>query len=332
YIRHAESWRADCQIEGMDVAVALHAAPPLPEDGDLAKQCRVAWLSHEDLAAGGHDFADLDFIFTDSLAHVPFGGRRGGVHFLENISEFWAPGDLDAVMSNKDGLLSVLLPGTDPETWGESVQALAAQAQALLPEDIFVDDGSMETHTRAFERYRFSLIADDFGNVTVSLPFVRSLAFHTIPLFNGFTELATMVTQAIGDYDDSSVNLPAIIDIVKGHNDKAGVLWSYHRILQDQLQYRYNGPFEERLFSQACSVCRLHAETLRGSPPALAFVGIYSAKANFEKRQACRDTWIKVITETYGLRYKFFLGDLAVEPAEADNGVRREIAKYDDIV
>lgn len=141
-----------------------------------------------------------------------------------------------------------------------------------------------------------------------------------------------MVTQAIGDWDDSISNSPYIISTVQGHNDKAGVLWSYHRILQDQLQYRYNGPFEARLQSQACSLCRLHSDRIKGFKPALAFVGIYSAKSNFDKRQACRETWLRVIVEIYGLRYKFFLGELSSESQAADDRVRREIAEYDDIV
>jgi hypothetical protein len=50
----SERWRSDCAIEGMEVP--------------------------------GHDFSGIDYIFTDSLSYVPFDGRRGSVHFLENIS------------------------------------------------------------------------------------------------------------------------------------------------------------------------------------------------------------------------------------------------------
>lgn len=307
--------------------MTLHALPA-PEEPGEARKCRVAFLSSEDLEGAELDLRGLDFIFTDSLRHVPFGGRYGPVIFLENISSFDVPDDLDVVMQGKTELLSVLLPR--PEAWDSVARSLFEQAQAMLPEHVYVDDGTLETHTAAFSKYRFSLIAEDLGNRTVSLPFVRSLGFHTIPLFNGFTELGTMVTQAIADFDSSVVNLPSTLSLVREHNEKAGVLWSYHRILQDQLQYRYNRPFEERLFSQACSVCRLHVEP--GHTPPLAFVGIYSAKSNFAKRQAVRETWGEVVRHYYGLRYKFFLGELSPEPNDEDERVRLEIHAYDDIV
>lgn len=329
--QHAGGWRADCESEVYEVVVSLHGLPEPPPEGEVArKQCRVAFYTHEDLVANPVDLTAIDYLFTDSLYAVPYAGRREKVFFLENMSTFVVPPELDELMQTKKKLLSILLPRGDPQAWSDSAKMLAQQAEAFMPNDTFIDDESIETHTAAFAPYRFSLIAEDLQNRTVSVPFVRSLAFHTIPLFNGYVELGTMVTQAIADYDDRNVNLPETIKEVQGHNEKAGVLWSYHRILQDQLQYRYNRPFEERLFSQACSVCRLKSEEDR--KPALAFVGIYSAKANFEKREAVRTTWMKVLTQLYGFRYKFFLGELSGEALAADELVRREIALYDDIV
>lgn len=310
------------------MVATVHESPPPKMDG-ASRQCRVAFFTHKDLEAPDLDLRDLDFVFTDSLRHVPFGGRLGPLHFLENLSSFEPPEDLDAVMRGKTDLLSVLLP-PHPTDWGEAAQILFAQAQTLLPDHTYIDDGTAAMHEAAFRTYRFSLIAEDLENRTISLPFVRSLSYHTIPLFNGFTNLGYMVTQAIADFDPVNINLIATIATVRENNEKAGVLWSYHRILQDQLQYRFNRPFEERFLSQACSLCRLRSEA--SHTPALAFVGIYSAKANFAKRNAVRETWGQVLHQTYGLQYKFFLGEISLEPHEEDERVRREIQEHDDIV
>ncbi len=56
-------------------------------------------MSHEDLQT--MEIPAADFVFTDSLRHVPFGGRRGNIVFLENISSFIVPADLDGVMEAK---------------------------------------------------------------------------------------------------------------------------------------------------------------------------------------------------------------------------------------
>lgn len=59
------------------------------------------------------ELSDIDYVFTDSRAYAPFRGRNGAVLFLENISEFQVPQDLDATMEGKTELLSVLMPAKE---------------------------------------------------------------------------------------------------------------------------------------------------------------------------------------------------------------------------
>merc|ERR1719217_138345 len=122
-----------------------------------------------------------------------------------------------------------------------------------------------------------------------------------------------MVTQAVVPHD--LVTLEDIRTSVLEMNDGIGFLWAYHRLLQDLLSYRYMRAFEERLVSISCTLCQ---QKIMMEPPPLVFTGIYSAKSNFDKRQAIRDTWLKVLMQWGkahgGMRYKFFLGELAFSP------------------
>mmetsp|Transcript_90667 Transcript_90667/g.280393 ORF Transcript_90667/g.280393 Transcript_90667/m.280393 type:complete len:595 (-) Transcript_90667:78-1862(-) len=325
--RRARAWRSECEVEGLDVEVTLHGVGA-PGDGP-ARKCRATFVTHEDLQSRAADLSGADVIFTDTLTYVPFAGRRGPLHFLENVSDLHFPPDLDAVMERKTELLSILLP--PEESWNDLTHRIFEQARTMLPDHIYIDDGSLETHTAAFTRYRFCLIADDMANRSISLPFIRSLGFHTIAVYNGFVEVGAMVFNGIADFLSEPFSLPETLVTINKHNEQLGALWHYQRILQDQLRYRYNRPFEERLMSQACTLCRLRADPAGGAPP-LAFVGIYSARGNFEKRQAVRSTWGRVMTELYGLRYRFFLGEASPGSSIDEMRVRRELEEHNDLV
>lgn len=335
------AWRSECDVEGVEVEVTLHGAQPLVEGAP--RSCRVAWVSHSDLVEGPPDLSEVDIIFTDSLRYVPFLGRRGNIHFLENISVFQVPEDLDRIMQEKTDFLSVLLPPEDQ--WDELTRAIYDQAQVMIPDHIYIDDGSPELHEAAFRRYRFALIADA-SNHSVSLPFTRSISFHTIAVYNGFVEVAAMVFNAIADFNSDGFSLPATMDKLRKDNEHLGALWHYQRILQDQFLYRYRRSFEERLLSQACSLCRLrfqHADNdaLVGAAtagvvapltPPLVFVGVYSARRNFEKRQVVRETWGRFLLEGYRLRLTFFLGEASAGASSEELRMRREVEQFGDIV
>jgi len=97
------------------------------------------------------------------------------------------------------------------------------------------------------------------------------------------------------------------------------------------VQYRYNRPFEEKLYSQACTMCRLLADLPQAQPP-LVFVGIYSARKNFEKRQAVRETWGRLLREQFGVRYRFFLGEGSAGASAEERRMRQELDEHNDLV
>eukprot|EP00933_Yihiella_yeosuensis_P052030 TRINITY_DN50007_c0_g1_i1.p1 TRINITY_DN50007_c0_g1~~TRINITY_DN50007_c0_g1_i1.p1 ORF type:complete len:534 (+),score=83.98 TRINITY_DN50007_c0_g1_i1:159-1604(+) len=235
-------------------------------------------------------------------------------------------------MAEKTELLSILLP--PQETWSELDQLIHDQAKARIPDHIYIDDGSLEAHRAAFLKYRFSLISNDLGSRHVSQAFVRSVGFHCIAVYNGFVEVGAMVFNGIADFIAEPFNLDETVTTIKKHNEQLGALWHYQRIIQDQFQYRYNRPFEEKLLSQACTLCRVHAmPRIAQLPPAkLVFVGIYSARRNFAKRAAVRETWGRLLTEKYGFRYIFFLGEASDGASQDEVRMRREVEQYGDIV
>lgn len=323
----ATAWRSECDIEGLDVQVTIHGFGS--SDAEDASACRVVWLDHQDLQKmDGSALAGVDYVFTDSRLYAPFRGRNGALLFLENISEFHVPQDLDGIMERKSELLSILMPSRD--RWDDLATEIHRQAMELLPQHVFVDDGDEDTLRSAFESYRFCLIPeDDVTRHSISPLFIRSLAYHTIAVFNGFVEVGSMVFNAIADFDPEDFSLPETIETLHRHNKHIGALWHYQRIIQDQVLYRYNRPFEEKLFSQACTMCRLLAD---GVKPQRVFVGIYSARRNFEKRQAVRDTWGRLLRETYGLRYRFFLGEASAGASNDERRMRREMEEHNDLV
>ena len=326
----AGSWRSECDIEGVDVQVLIHGiGEPSQPDRSV---CRVAWLDHEDLQSvnAGDLQGQVDYLFTDSRSYVPFRQRHGSVLYLENISEFQVPEDLDSIMQEKTELLSVLMPPRD--RWDELAEEIYRQAMAAMPSHVFVEDGSPETEVAAFERYRFCIIPEeDSARHAVSPLFVRSLAYHTIAVFNGFVEVGAMVFNAIADYDPEPFNLVETIETLNRHNKQLGALWHYQRIIQDMVQYRYNRPFAEKLYSQACTMCRLLADLPDAKPP-LVFVGIYSARKNFEKRRAVRETWGRLLRERFGVRYRFFLGEGSAGASGEERKMRQELEEHNDLV
>mmetsp|Transcript_6737 Transcript_6737/g.11987 ORF Transcript_6737/g.11987 Transcript_6737/m.11987 type:complete len:591 (+) Transcript_6737:33-1805(+) len=329
-LRFVLCWRSECDIEGVDVQVVTHGFGSVTDQESERRTCRVTWLDHADLSqASPEDFGAVDFVMTESRSYVNFRGRNGAIHFLENITGFYVPEDLDGIMERKSELLSVLMPSR--HLWDELAESIYEQSMALLPDHVYIDDGTLETHAAAFTKYRFCIIPEEETSIhSISLAFVRSLSFHTIAVFNGFVEIGAMVFNSVADFFPEPFDLAETLTTLNKHNKQLGALWHYQRIVQDLVQYRYNRPFEEKLFSQACTLCRLKADPVRQAP--LAFVGIYSARRNFEKRRAVRETWGRVLTETYGFRYRFFLGEASAGASLDELQMRREMDEYNDLV
>ena len=111
---------------------------------------------------------------------------------------------------------------------------------------------------------------------------------------------------------------------------RIGLLWQQHRLLHDQLFYRYAYDFHQVFRASSCALCSALRDSklldAKKSPSPLLFVGVYSAASNSAKRLAIRASWAKVFG-VYG-EVKFFLG----RPAENATRVKAEIQKYQDLV
>jgi len=60
-------------------------------------------------------------------------------------------------------------------------------------------------------------------------------------------------------------------------------------------------------------------------------VGVYSARGNFAKRRAVRETWGRVLQQ-HGMRYTFFLGAASAGSSLVEMRVRREQEQHGDLV
>ena len=90
---------------------------------------------------------------------------------------------------------------------------------------------------------------------------------------------------------------------------RIGPIWQQHRLLNDQLFYRYAYDFDRAFRHFSCTLCSSVRDSRLVEEQAdslLLFVGVYSAQDNFAKRAVIRRTWGRVF-QLYG-HVKFFLG------------------------
>eukprot|EP00927_Polykrikos_kofoidii_P071675 TRINITY_DN67923_c0_g1_i1.p1 TRINITY_DN67923_c0_g1~~TRINITY_DN67923_c0_g1_i1.p1 ORF type:complete len:732 (-),score=110.33 TRINITY_DN67923_c0_g1_i1:47-2242(-) len=358
---HGLPWDVHVQIGLQDTRALLYRAPSKSQHR-RRRPCSVAWMGHSDITLSGMKEALLnafDYVLTDSFEVVPFASRSGRLAFLERVGQIYHGPEPDDGLIAKEHLLSVLLPSEDSTAWDDPfTRQIHQEAMEHMPEHTFTNDGTIGTHLRAFSSYRFSLIVDDEG-YTVSEALIRCLGFQAVPLFNGFTSFTVMTSTAVLPLNKSHFHLPVVMERLMEMNNDVGWLWHYNRMLQDQLTYRYVKPFDDRFASAACTLCRhemlarSRASTLPPSwtappkpsggdedvakttapqtnarkqqPHQLVFVAVLSAMVNFEKRQAVRDTWGRVLREVYGFPLRFFIGE---SNARADF----EAATYNDLV
>ncbi|CAK9015685.1 3-galactosyltransferase 16) [Durusdinium trenchii] len=296
-------------------------------------ECKVAWISHErNPDTLQSTLKDNDFVLTDSLKTVPFAARNGQVIFLEKLHPMPRIGNeaLDAILAAKDNLLSILLPRDTSSSWeDETTSLLAQQAVDLLPQHTFIDDGLGSTLERAFRKYRFTLIVDDELH-TLSQALVHAIAWGSIPFFNGFSFMLAMLPRVVLPWNRSSFRLDQFLSIVPEINHEIGPIWQQHRLLNDQLFYRYAYDFDRAFRHFSCTLCSSVRDSRLVEEQAdslLLFVGVYSAQDNFAKRAVIRRTWGRVF-QLYG-HVKFFLG----RPDERfATQVRAEIQKHQDMV
>eukprot|EP00435_Cladocopium_sp_Y103_P049700 s640_g15.t1 len=289
-------------------------------------ECQVSWRSH-----GEPDISEADLVFTDDLQQVPFAARRGNRVFLERLEMPRLGEAMDSILQMKDHLLSVLLPGEGSMAWEDpQTRVIADQVMQVIPKHVYVDDGS--SLENAFRAYRFSLIVDDDRSISQAL--IHSIAWGSIPLFNGFSHLLAMLPRVVFPWNRSHFRIDQLLNFLPEINEEIGSLWQQHRLLQDQLLYRYASEFQSALKAFSCTWCETmgakpgkSTATRRTSIPTV-FVGVYSASGNFEKREVVRRTWGRIFQKR-GFRVKFFLGQ---PPETLGRQVKRESHEHQDLV
>eukprot|EP00434_Breviolum_minutum_P023297 symbB.v1.2.020551.t1/scaffold1731.1/size134469/8 len=198
-----------------------------------------------------------------------------------------------------------------------------------LPRHVYVDSGENSLED-AFKKYRFSLIVDDEEN-TISRALIHSIGWGSIPMFNGFSHLLAMLPRVVLPWNRSHFHIEQLLNFLPEINEDIGSLWQQHRLLQDQLLYRYAANFQSTLKAFACTLCETlptFTTAISASVTPLIFVGIYSAAGNFAKREAIRRTWSRIF-EQQGFQVKFFLGQ---PPQSLAKKVKGESLRYQDMV
>ncbi|CAL1141175.1 unnamed protein product [Cladocopium goreaui] len=291
--------------------------------------CEVAWSAW---SAWSPDI-EADLVFTDDLQQVPFAARHGNRVFLERLEMPRLGEAMDSILQMKDHLLSVLLPREGSIAWEDpQTRVIADQVMQVIPKHVYVDEGSLSSLEDAFRAYRFSLIVDDERSVSQAL--IHSIAWGSIPLFNGFSHLLAMLPRVVFPWNRSHFRIDQLLNFLPEINEEIGSLWQQHRLLQDQLLYRYATDFQSTLKAFSCTLCETMVakpgkSTAKGrsSIPTI-FVGVYSASGNFEKREVVRGTWGRIFQKR-GFRVKFFLGQ---PPETLAREVKSESHEHQDLV
>eukprot|EP00397_Hematodinium_sp_SG-2012_P025423 GEMP01026559.1.p1 GENE.GEMP01026559.1~~GEMP01026559.1.p1 ORF type:complete len:611 (+),score=81.48 GEMP01026559.1:70-1902(+) len=239
------------------VQVLVHFTP---KTTPIKEACNVRFVDQSEIKAGLHpeNITGYDVYFTNDFGVVPYHGRINNWYQIDFV-DAWAPAEnLDDIIANKTHLVSAIFPldvlVRENARW---MIKLAAEMEAELgPEHIFMDDRTEETYEKAFKRYRFSIIVDPEINRT-SLAYIRSLAYQTVPLFNGFFDyggLFSLLTAGFGEWSSFASTLENIRDL----NNRIGSLWAFARLQLDSLAYRYPTDFPERILRHSCVACTLH--------------------------------------------------------------------------
>lgn len=265
-------------------------------------------------------------ILTASLTWSTWLGRldESGPFFLDTAS--WTLEDA-AIVSNKSQALSFLFP--PKEAWDGTLEALYEEAKAL-GQAVYIDDGGAETHIAASKDSHYTWILEA-RNESLHPAFVRAIGQHSIPIFSGWVLFTNMFHNAVVRYPVKRGSVPEFLWQLRlmraaKEDDK---MVKYHYMIRDILTYRYRIPFPERLRAAACTLCKPRRP--------FAVVGVYSARRNFDKREAVRRTWGRVLAE-HGISVTFFLGSAgnasslsAAEEAE-EAKTAAEAQRFGDIV
>ena len=228
--------------------------------------------------------------------------------------------NVDALLANKTELFSVLLHyGCD-----RPLHNMFDKGHGKVP--YYLTDNSMSrdeirtVHEAAFTKYRFSLITCTETD-RVSQALVDAISLHTVPIYNGFFEMSSMLANGVAAWREGpEFDMEVLLERVTELNENIKFLWSYQQILQEVIYYRYGSPLPIRL-----AYMRIWTEALLWAR--LAIVGIYSAKANSKLRNAIRETWGQNIRNS-GVELLFFLSKLD----DTDKALVSESDQFRDMI
>eukprot|EP00931_Biecheleriopsis_adriatica_P103317 TRINITY_DN78169_c0_g1_i1.p1 TRINITY_DN78169_c0_g1~~TRINITY_DN78169_c0_g1_i1.p1 ORF type:complete len:619 (-),score=100.79 TRINITY_DN78169_c0_g1_i1:34-1890(-) len=279
--------------------------------------------------------AHFDIIITDDASRVAWLTAEGKFYFLEDRR--WPLGERSREMAQlkesaplewrRQGM-SLLFPSS---LHTEELQLLYQEASQLMPASFFVDDGTFETRSKAFKNFTYTVLLNLDGEPgTPPQSIVDAFSHGTVPIIIGKQhklDYTHYFRYAVAKFKDFSLE-GAITFMLSAPADALYVYANSAKIIQEFFYMRYTSPFEQRLKRHAEMAC--HA--LKQPTPPLAFVAIYSSKANFGRRMALRDTWLQLL-KSHHVSYKFFLaGTLVDGKSDLDDILRRERDIFDDMV
>lgn len=276
----------------------------------------------------------FDLVITDERSLVPWTEASGRFYFLED--RYFPLGDLARELAQaKEALplesrrqgMSLLLPEVaHTQEIGELVQI----ALELMPNSVFVDKGTFESRRPAFNEFTFSaLLNEELGTPPQTL--VDCIAHGVVPMFVGThhkLNYTRYFPYSVVKFKEFSVEF-AINFMLTAPADVFYVYANSVKIAQEFFHMRYKSPFPQRLFRHATMACY----AMETPAPPLVFLAIYSARTNFGRRMALRDTWLQLFRSSLRMPYKFFLADTSVDGSSSvDQLLRRERDSFDDMI
>lgn len=316
--------------------------------------CQVLYLyANEDIYLPSGQPINLkafDAIFTDAHDLVPWGTTASPMHFHDASEYPHQPGR--ELYESKRGLrsLSFLVPQT-PQS--EEMLYWIQEAYALVPNDVYVDRGTPESRRPAFEGYAFSLLLSVDSKIpppqileSVALSAVPMLVW-TVPHFINYT---VYFPYTVGKFRQDRFSPEFALKFVNGaHDDAIYVMQSSLMLVQDFFYFRYSLTFHWRLHLHTTRICEDAA--LPAPLRTDIFIAIYSAKANFARRRALRETWLSLLqgplenfrsnrqpADPIFVAHRFFMNALGagdpLDPATStlDDALRSEAEVFSDLV
>ena len=231
--------------------------------------------------------------------------------------------DIRFLHRHKRSLLSVLLyhdldlplPGTVTSV----LQVVSSELDVFHVSPKSGDSTALTAFANAFSNYRFSLILDGFTDGRINPAVVHAIWAHTVPVYNGFFEFSSMFTNGVAAWNQENFSLSELQGRLSELNQHIKFMWSYQRILQEVIWYRYGHRVTDRTH---------YIETISAAADSknLAIMGVYSAQRNSAFRRVIRETWGRKLV-SLGIELLFFLSE-----SKEDELIASEAARHGDIV